>query len=194
MATVKRLCVYCGSCRGKNELFRLGATRLGTLLARSGIEVVFGGGRIGLMGLVADAALAAGGRVTGIIPGFLHDRELGHTGVTQLIVVDSMHERKQRMFELADAFVILPGGLGTLDEAFECLTWRQLALHDRPIVLVDVDGYWQPLMRLVDHVVETGFANAAARDLFKVVLTPEEMLEALATAPEAALPHTAERV
>jgi len=161
MSSVKRVCVYCGSSGRVAEAYRAAATRAGTALAQAGIELIYGGGRIGLMGLVADAALAAGGRVTGIIPGFLHDRELGHTGVTQLIVVDSMHERKQRMFELADAFVILPGGLGTLDEAFECLTWRQLALHDRPIVLVDVDGYWQPLMRLVDHVVELCEKKAA---------------------------------
>jgi len=194
MSSVKRVCVYCGSSGRVAESYRAAATRVGTLLAQAGIELVYGGGRIGLMGLVADAVLAAGGRVTGIIPGFLHGRELGHAGVSELIVVDSMHERKQRMFELADAFVILPGGLGTLDETFECITWRQLGLHDRPVLVVDVDGYWQPLMRLMDQVVESGFAGQTARDLFKVVLTPEEMLEALATAPEAALPHTAERV
>jgi uncharacterized protein (TIGR00730 family) len=164
------------------------------LLAGAGIELIYGGGRVGLMGLVADAALGAGGRVTGIIPGFLHDRELGHTGVSELIVVESMHERKQRMFELADAFAILPGGLGTLDEAFECITWRQLGLHDRPIVLVDVGGYWQPLMRLIDQVVETGFAPRATHDFFRLVLTPEEMLAALAAAPESAMPHAAGRV
>lgn len=193
MSSVKRVCVYCGSSSLVAEAYRIAATRVGTALAQAGIELIYGGGRIGLMGLLADATLAAGGRVTGIIPGFLNDRELGHAGVTKLIVVESMHERKQRMFELADAFVILPGGLGTLDETFECVTWRQLGLHDRPILLVDVDGYWQPLMRLVDHVVETGFARAAQR-LFTVVLTPEEMMAALAAAPESALPHEARRV
>ncbi|HUK08629.1 MAG TPA: TIGR00730 family Rossman fold protein [Stellaceae bacterium] len=194
MKRINRVCVYCGSSGRVAEIYRSAATRTGMLLARAGIEVIYGGGRIGLMGLVADAALSAGGRVTGIIPGFLHDRELGHTGISELIVAESMHERKQRMFELADAFVILPGGLGTLDEAFECITWRQLGLHDRPIVLVDIGGYWQPLMRLIDRVVETGFAPRATHDFFKLVLTPEEMLAAISAAPEPTMPHTADRV
>jgi uncharacterized protein (TIGR00730 family) len=194
MTKIKRVCVYCGSSGRVAQSYRDAATRVGSLLARAGMELVYGGGRIGLMGLVADAVLSGGGRATGIIPGFLHGRELGHPGLSELIVVESMHERKQRMFELADAFVILPGGLGTLDEAFECITWRQLRLHDRPIVLLDIDGYWQPLMRLVDQVVESGFASEAARQLFKRARTPEEMMEALAAAPESALPHASGRV
>jgi len=194
MKGIKRVCVYCGSSGRVADAYRAAATRVGTLLAGAGIELIYGGGRIGLMGLVADAALGAGGRVTGIIPGFLHDRELGHTGISELIVVESMHERKQRMFELADAFAVLPGGLGTLDEAFECITWRQLGLHDRPIILIDVDGYWQPLMRLFDHVVETGFAPRAAHGFFKAVLTPEEMIMELSEAPEPTLPHATRRL
>src|ERR1700687_244226 len=148
MALVKRICVYCGSSGRVNEAYRAAATRLGMVLARAGIELIYGGGRVGLMGLVADAALAEGGRVTGIIPMHLHDREVGHTGLTELVVVDNMHNRKRRMFELADAFAVLPGGLGTLDETLEIITWKQLGLHDKPVVIVDVAGYWTPLIEL----------------------------------------------
>ncbi len=194
MATVKRLCVYCGSCRGKNELFRLGATRLGTLLARSGIEVVFGGGRVGLMGLVADAALAAGGRVTGIIPGHLHDREVGHPGLSELVIVENMHQRKRRMFELADGFVVLPGGLGTLDETFEIITWKQLGLHDKPVVIVDIDGYWAPLLGLIDHVIDEGFTSREALNYFRVVADVEEVLPLIASLPQSTAPAVAKLV
>jgi len=145
------------------------------------------------MGLTADAALDAGGRVTGIIPDFLHGRELAHTRVSELVVVGSMHERKQRMFERSDAFVILPGGLGTLDEAFECMTWKQLRLHDKPIVIVDVGGYWQPLLKLLDHAIGAGFAPAEVRDALTVVATPEELIAALQAAPEPQVPPMPER-
>src|SRR5882724_11747956 len=151
MASVKRLCVYCGSSDRVAAAYREAARRLGTILAASGIELVYGGGRIGLMGLVANAALEAGGRVIGIIPAHLHDAEIGHSGVSELIVVGSMHERKQRMFEMSDAFAVLPGGLGTLDEAFEIITWKQLSLHDKPVVILDVAGYWAPLVALIEH-------------------------------------------
>src|SRR5579883_15172 len=145
MAKVKRLCVYCGSSSQVDEIYRRAAARLGQVIAQAGIELVYGGGRVGLMGLMADAALAAGGRVIGVIPHLLHDREVGHAGVGELIVVGSMHERKQRMFDLADAFVMLPGGLGTLDETIEILTWKQLGLHDKPVIIADIAGYWAPL-------------------------------------------------
>ena len=158
------------------------------------MELVFGGGRVGLMGLVADAALAAGGRVTGIIPSFLHGRELGHTGVSELVVVGSMHERKQRMFERSDAFVVLPGGLGTLDEAIEMITWKQLNLHDRPIVILDIGGYWRPLSALVEQTIGAGFAGPRVRSLFEVVETPEALMATLAAAPEPSLPAAPERV
>src|SRR5207249_47919 len=151
MATVQRLCVYCGSSDRVDEVYRQAAVELGHALARHGVELVYGGGRVGLMGLCADAALAAGGRVTGIIPRHLHDFEIGHHGLTELHVVESMHERKRMMFELADAVAVLPGGLGTLDETFEVITWRQLRLHDKPIVVVDIAGYWQPFQDLVEH-------------------------------------------
>ena len=187
MATVKRLCVYCGSSDRVDERYRRAATELGRALAGAGIELVYGGGRVGLMGLCANAALAAGGRVTGIIPAHLHDAEIGHHGVSELIVVDSMHERKRRMFELADAFAVLPGGLGTLDETFEIITWRQLGLHDKPIVIVDVDGYWQPFHALFDHVVARGFASAAVRRLYRSVERVEDLLPALAATHEPTL-------
>src|SRR5579864_3222021 len=186
MTGVKRVCVYCGSSGRVAEALGEAARRTGRLLAQSGMELVYGGGHVGLMGLTADAALAAGGHVVGIIPDFLHERELAHTKLSELVVVGSMHERKQRMFERADAFAILPGGLGTLDEAFECLTWKQLKLHDKPIVLVDVEGYWQPLLALLDHAIAAGFARAKIRKALTVVGTPEELIAVLkiAAAPQ----------
>ena len=184
MASVKRLCVYCGSSDRVAAAYREAARRLGSILAAAGIELVYGGGRIGLMGRVANAALEAGGRVIGIIPAHLHDAEIGHHGVSELIVVGSMHERKQRMFEMSDAFAILPGGLGTLDEAFEMITWKQLRLHDKPIVVVDVDGYWEKLLSLVDHIVDSGFANAAILDHFRTVGRVEDLLPVLAQSHE----------
>jgi uncharacterized protein (TIGR00730 family) len=194
MSRVKRLCVYCGSSGRVAEVYREAARRTGTLLAEAGIELVYGGGRVGLMGLVADAAIAAGGRVIGIIPDFLHTREIAHPSVSELIVVGSMHERKQRMFELSNAFAILPGGLGTLDEAFECLTWRQLGLHDEPILLVDVRGYWAPLLGLIDHLMGSGFARSQTRALFQVVPDPEGLVAALKAAPEPVLTPATRRV
>src|SRR5579872_895286 len=168
MASVKRICVYCGSSGRVDEVYRAAATRLGVILAKAGVELVYGGGRVGLMGLMADAALASGGRVTGVIPVHLHDQEVGHSGLTELVIIDNMHNRKRRMFELADAFAILPGGLGTLDEAFEIITWKQLGLHDKPIMLVDVAGYWTPLLELIEHAVASGFAARRALQLYRV--------------------------
>jgi uncharacterized protein (TIGR00730 family) len=193
MAGVERVCVYCGSAGRVAETYREAARRTGRLLAQAGIELIYGGGRVGLMGLTADAALAAGGRVVGIIPDFLHDRELAHAAASELIVVGSMHERKQRMFERADAFTILPGGLGTLDETLECITWKQLGLHDKPIVIVDVEGYWRPLAALVDHVIAAGFAPPKTRDIVQVVRTPEELMTALKAAAQPRVPPMPER-
>jgi uncharacterized protein (TIGR00730 family) len=194
MTEVKRVCVYCGSAARVAEPYRESARRTGRLLAQSGIELIYGGGRVGLMGLTAEAALAAGGHVVGIIPDFLHARELAHTSVSELIVVSSMHERKQRMIERADAFAILPGGLGTLDETLECITWKQLGLHDKPIVIVDVEGYWQPLAALLDHVIAAGFAHSKMRDAVQVVRSPEELMTALAAAPEPRVPPMPRRI
>jgi uncharacterized protein (TIGR00730 family) len=189
MAIARRLCVFCGSSSRGAPVYRHEAIRLGRLLAENGIGLVFGGGRIGLMGAMADAALEAGGEVIGVIPGHLHDREIGHEGVTRLYVVGGMHERKQKMAELADAFAILPGGFGTLEEALEAITWKQLGLHDKPIFLVDVEGYWAPLIGLFDHIVAEKFAERAARSLYRVLERVDDIPPALAAAPT---PHPAD--
>jgi uncharacterized protein (TIGR00730 family) len=151
------------------------ADRLGRLTARAGRRLVYGGGGIGLMGTVARAAIAEGGEVIGIIPAFLQAREIGLAEGGVLEVVESMHERKTRMFELADAFAVLPGGLGTLDETIEIITWRQLGQHDKPVVLIDHKGYWGPLLDLIDHVVAQGFARPDSRRLFSVVSSVDEV-------------------
>ena len=183
MAAVKRLCVYCGSASGTDDAYREAARELGGRMAAEGIELVYGGGRIGLMGLLADAVLTGGGRVTGIIPGHLHDYEVGHHGVSELIVVPNMHERKRRMFERSDAFAVLPGGLGTLDEAFEMITWKQLGLHDKPIVVLDAAGYWQPFQALVEHIVAHGFARPGVLALYDIVPSVDRLFEVLERAP-----------
>ena len=183
MPDIKALCVYCGSSGAVAAPYREAASELGARLASAGIEVVFGGGRVGLMGLLADAALAGGGRVTGIIPARLRDAELAHQGVSELVIVSSMHERKRMMAERADAFAVLPGGIGTLDETFEMLSWKQLGLHDKPIYLVDIDGYWATLRTLLDDIVERGFAPAKTRRLLEVVPTIAALMTALAEAP-----------
>jgi uncharacterized protein (TIGR00730 family) len=183
VATLRRLCVYCASSARVDARYRDAATTLGRLAAEAEVEIVYGGGRVGLMGLLADAALIAGGRVTGIMPSHLYEREVGHAGLSELIVVASMHERKQRMFELADAFVTLPGGLGTLDETIEIMTWKQLGLHDKPIVIVDIAGYWAPFTALVDSVIAAGFTTPAARQYFRVVPRVEDVLPVIAALP-----------
>lgn len=182
MSKVTSLCVYCGSRDRVDPAHRQAATALGRLCGEQGIRVVFGGGRIGLMGLCADAALAAGGEVVGIIPHHLNDVEVGHQGITELHLVDSMHARKQLMFEMSDAFAVLPGGIGTMDEAFEIITWRQLKLHDKPIVVLDNAGYWQPFLTLIDHIIASGFAPPGIRELFRVVQRVEDILPTLRAA------------
>jgi uncharacterized protein (TIGR00730 family) len=179
---LRNLCVYCGSSDAVAPHFLEAAFSLGRLIGLAGLGLIYGGGRGGLMGRVADGVLTGGGRVTGIIPQHLSCREVAHGALTELIIVDSMHERKQRMAERADAFVILPGGFGTLDEMFEIITWRQLGLHDKPILLVDLDGFWQPLERLIDHVTEHGFVSKGNRSLYLRVKQIEEVLPALAAA------------
>ena len=180
---IKRLCVYCGSSGAVEARYREAASELGARLAAAGIELVYGGGRVGLMGLLADAALTAGGKVTGIIPRRLLDAEVAHLGVTELVVVDSMHDRKRLMAEKADAFAVLPGGIGTLDELFEILSWKQLELHDKPILLVDIGGYWAPLRALLDHIVVNGFARPQTRRLLHVVPSVSALMAALLEEP-----------
>ena len=193
MTGIQRVCVYCGSSSRVAEPYREAARRTGRLLGEAGMELIYGGGHVGLMGLTADAALSAGGRVIGIIPDFLHSRELTHKSLSELIVVGSMHERKQRMFERSDAFAILPGGLGTLDETFECMTWKQLGLHDKPIVIVDVEGYWKPLLALLDHALTAGFAPERMRNAVQVVPGPEELIAVLKSAAPPQIPPRPER-
>lgn len=184
MKHIRSLCVLCGSREGFDPVHREAASRLGELIAERNMRLVYGAGSIGLMGVIADAVLSAGGEVVGVIPDFLIRSEVGHRQLTDLVVTDSMHDRKRRMFEMADAFVVLPGGLGTLDETFELITWRQLRLHDSPIVILDVAGYWKPLLRLIDMVVATGFADPATAGLFTVARSPEEVLQQLADAAQ----------
>ena len=183
MPFASSLCVYCGSAVGIDSRHGEAARALGRGMAENRIRLVYGGARVGLMGAMADAALAAGGEVVGILPGHLDKTELGHRGATELIVVSSMHERKHRMFEMSDAFAVLPGGFGTLDEAFEIITWRKLGLHDKPVFLLDIAGYWRPLLALVDHVVGQGFASPLDRRLYTVVKSVEALIPALAAAP-----------
>lgn len=181
MRTFKRVCVYCGSNTGHDPVYRDAAATLGALLAERGIGVVYGGGSIGLMGVVADAALAAGGEVIGVIPEKLASLELGHEGLTELIVVDSMHARKLAMAQLSDAFVALPGGFGTLEEIFEVTTWTQLNYHLKPVGLLNVAGFYDHLLAYLTHAGEQGFIRPVHQGLLTSATGPEELLERMAT-------------
>jgi hypothetical protein len=156
---IKRVAIYCGAKHGNNPAFEQSARDLAGWLAKNNIEIVYGGGHTGLMGVIADAALDAGGKVIGVIPDTLYQREVAHQGLTRLEHVDSMHERKARMAELADAFIALPGGIGTLDELIEVWCWAGLGDHDKPIICFDVDDFWQPFFNLLNHVESTGFSH-----------------------------------
>ena len=180
MTKLHSIAVFCGSQRGLDPAFAAAADTLGRGMARAGIRLVYGGGRIGLMGVLADAVLDAGGQVLGVIPEFLMRREVAHPGVRDLVVTDSMHSRKQRMFQESDAFVAMPGGLGTLDETIEIITWRQLGLHDKPILLCDVAGSAAPLQAAIEAAIARGFAPPQARALFEVVDGVAALLERLA--------------
>ncbi|MDY1547786.1 LOG family protein [Luteibacter sahnii] len=164
MRNIQTLCVYCGSSSGARPEYTDAAKAFGMRLAQDGITLVYGGGKVGLMGTVADAVLAAGGRVIGVIPRQLVEKEVAHTGLSQLQVVETMHERKTRMYELADAFVALPGGFGTMDEMFEMLTWAQLGLHAYPCAYLDVLGFYKGLSASMDHMVAEGFVKREQRD------------------------------
>jgi uncharacterized protein (TIGR00730 family) len=174
-----RICVYTGSRHGSRPEYQHAAETFGTLLAREGIGLVYGGGRLGLMGVVADAALAAGGEVLGIIPQKLVDWEAAHTGLTKLHIVHSMHERKAMMADLADGFVALPGGIGTLEELFEVWAWLHLGYHDKPCALLNVQGFYDPLIAFLDSVVVEGFLRTGTRAMLLSDEDPERLLEAL---------------
>jgi uncharacterized protein (TIGR00730 family) len=165
---VRRVAVYCGSANGSQPAFRAEATALGKAIAAAGMDLVYGGANVGLMGAVADAVLAGGAEVIGILPAVLAGREIAHTGLTSLEMVPTMHERKARMAELADAFLVLPGGYGTLDELMEAVTWAQLGLHDKPCILINTAGYWNGLLEFLDSIVAAGFLKAENRQLLQV--------------------------
>ena len=179
MTRLASLGVFCGSNTGTRTIYREGAVVLGRSLAASGTELVYGGGRVGMMGAVADAVLGGGGRVTGVIPEFLKDKELAHPAASEMIVVPDMHTRKRIMFERSAAFCVLPGGVGTLDETFEIVTWRQLHRHNKPIVLLNIDGYWSHLVGLLDRIIEEGFAHKGHDALVTVVANPEDVVGAI---------------
>ena len=171
--------VFCGSRFGANPAYAAAARATGEGFARAGIKLIYGGGKVGLMGVLADAVLDAGGDVSGIIPHFLSTREVMHERVADLTVTDSMHSRKQSMFSQADAFLVLPGGLGTFDETIEIVTWRQLRLHDKPILIADIEGWAQPMLAMIEGAIRDGFADASSRTLFTVLPSIETALEHL---------------
>jgi uncharacterized protein (TIGR00730 family) len=176
---MNRVCAFCGSATGTHEIYARGAHALGRALARRNIGLVFGGGHIGLMGVLADAVLQAGGQAWGVIPQALVDRELAHTGLTKLHVVQTMHERKALMADLAEAFIALPGGFGTADELFEVLTWRQLGIHHKPIGILNVNGFLNHLLEWLDHASSEGFLRKDDRRLVEEADEPETLLDLL---------------
>lgn len=179
------IAVFCGSSRGKNPLFHQLAAELGRTFAKRGITLVYGAGNVGLMGIMADAALEAGGKVMGSIPSFMKEKEVCHTDLTELYIVKSMHERKQLMAERADGFITLPGGFGTLDELFEILTWKQIQLHHKPVGLLNWNGYYDHLLTHIDHMIQEGYLKEVNRGLLTVANDLETLLDAMEKAPRA---------
>jgi uncharacterized protein (TIGR00730 family) len=180
MTIPSSICVYCGSASDVAQSYRDAAAELGRTFGSRGIDTVYGGGRNGLMGLVADAALAAGGRVVGIIPQSIAALEVGHDALSELVTVETMHQRKLMMAERADAFVVLAGGLGTLDEALEMLAWKQLGLHDKPIVILNIGGYWDPLLAMFARALDENFIYERQRELYRAVPDVAGVLPAIA--------------
>ncbi len=185
MVAIASVCVFCGSSTPPDPRYSAAARELGSLIGRRGLGLVYGGGSVGLMGTVADAALAAGGQVTGVIPAGLFGREIAHEALTTLHQVGSMHERKQLMYDLSDGFIALPGGLGTLEELAEVTTWSQLGLHAKPVVLLDVDGFWDHLVAQLDHMVRVGLLKPSNRALIQRARDADGALAALAAAQPA---------
>ena len=183
ITNIKSVCVYCGSSARVDQVYKDAAVELGKTIAEQGWGVVYGGGRVGLMGLVADAALTAGGKVVGVIPQHIQAREIEHTDLSELHIVDSMHIRKQMMVDRSDAFVILAGGLGTLDEFFELLTWKQLGLHDKPVVMVNINGYWTKMVEAIKYIADQKFMREEDFGMFQVVDSVADVPKALSNAP-----------
>ncbi|MCB9989583.1 MAG: TIGR00730 family Rossman fold protein [Rhodospirillales bacterium] len=188
MTTIKSVCVYCGSSNKVDDVYKQAAGDMGRLIAQRGWAAVYGGAAGGLMGLMADAALGGGADVIGVVPEFLtkimDGKETEHQELTELHIVESMHERKQKLVDLSDAFVILPGGFGTLDELFEVMTWRQLGVHAKPIVVANINGYWDPLQPLIDRIVDSHFARDSDRTQFSMAATIDDIPDLLLNAPE----------
>lgn len=180
---IRRVAVYCGSSDGNNPAFRAEAVALGSALAAAGLGLVYGGATVGLMGAVADAAMAAGAEVLGVLPDVLSDREIAHRGLTRLEFVPTMHQRKARMVELADAFLALPGGYGTLEEILEAVTWAQLRLHAKPCILIDTAGFWNGLITQLDAMVAAGFLRPQNRALLRVAANADEAVKLLTAVP-----------
>ena len=179
MNNVKRLAVYCGSAPGTDPLFADATRATAAAMVNQGVDLVYGGGRLGLMGLIADSVLELGGHVYGVIPDALVDLEVAHTGISELFHVPNMHERKAKMTDLADAFIALPGGIGTFDELFEAWSWNALGYHAKPFCLLNVAGFWDGMIQFIDHATESGFLSASRRKQLLVATTPEEALELL---------------
>jgi uncharacterized protein (TIGR00730 family) len=183
-----RICIYAGSSYGSSPNYAAVAEALGTACARRGIGIVYGGGRVGLMGVLADAAMNEGGEVVGVIPHAMIAQERAHRGLTELIPVDSMHERKHRMAQLADAFIALPGGIGTLEEVIEIFTWLQLGLHLKPVGLLNAFGFYDPLLLFLDHMRDQGFLSSAHRSMLTVEADPSSLLDQITTIRHSAVP------
>lgn len=180
--SIRRVCVYCASSRAASQEYRDAAYRLGRLLAEQGVTVVYGGGSVGSMGALADGALSMGGEVVGVLPRFMNDLEWGHPGLTELLIVNDMHERKRAMIAATDAVVALPGGCGTLEELLEAVTWKRLGLYLNPIVLVNTRAYFAPLVTLLDNAIEEHFMDARHRDMWLVVDQPEDVFSCIKSA------------
>ena len=176
---IKSICVFCGSRDGLNEKYKVAAEELGQLIAKESFGLVYGGGNIGLMGSLASSALKRNCKILGVIPKHLMQKEVGNTTLKNLVITQNMHERKHLMYKKSDAFVILPGGIGTLDEFFETLTWAQLDLHKKPIVLLNIDNFWDPLVVLLKHQIKLGFVNSTINKLFTILGTPKETIQYL---------------
>jgi uncharacterized protein (TIGR00730 family) len=192
---IKAVCVYCGSSSSVSDSYKDAARRLGQEFVKHDVRLVYGGGDVGLMGLIADSVMDNGGKVTGYIPQYLNEFEKGHTGISELFVVDSMHERKRLMFERSDAFVILPGGFGTLDEICEIITWRQLRLHSKPVVFVNINNYWSALFdTFVDHMIAEKFVRPEHKKFYMIVDNVEDVLPTLEANCQPGVPDFVSRV
>lgn len=184
MIKINSICVYCGSRPGKNKKFQLIARQTGEIFSQNQIKLIYGGGSVGLMGIIANSVMDHGGQAHGIIPSHLHNSEIPHKGLTKLTIVDNMHQRKRMMFDHSDAFLVLPGSIGTLDEALEVITWKQLKLHDKPIILLNCENYWNPFLQLLENIIDHEFTSPHTMSLFHVVNNPEEVLPLLKSLPD----------